>query len=44
MINYPEKEIRLELHKKQVICKSDHKGTKIFVKGFGFKKNGGLQL
>ena len=40
----PQK-IQLEvLHKKQVICKSDNKGAKIFVKGFSFNKNGGLQF
>ena len=39
------KQIRLELlHKTQVICRSNHKTAKIFVKGFGFSKNEGLQL
>ena len=31
------------LHKKQVICSSDHKAAKIFVKGLGFSKNAKLQ-
>ena len=31
-------------NKKQVICRSDHKAAKIFVRGLGFSKNGGLQL
>ena len=41
MIKSPQK-IRLEvIHKKQVICSSDHKTAKILVKGLGFSKNAG---
>ena len=32
------------LHQKQVICSSDHKAAKIFVKGLVFCKDAGLQL
>ena len=44
MIKSPQ-EIRLEvLHKKQVISTSNHKAAKIFVKGLGFSKHGGLSF
>ena len=40
----PKKEVCPSALQKQVICKSDHKAAKIFVKGPGFSKHGGLQL
>ena len=40
-----KKKKRLEvLHKKQVICSSGRKAAKVFLKGLGVSKNGGLQL
>ena len=41
----PSKKNNLEvLHKKQVICSSGRKAAKVFLKGLGVSKNGGLQL
>ena len=43
--NKKKKKKRLEvLHKKQVICSSGRKAAKVFLKGLGVSKNGGLQL
>ena len=47
MIAYPLKNTKVALKiapQKQVICRSYYKAYKIFMKGLGFSKDGGLQL
>ena len=44
MIKSPQVICLEVLHKKQVICSSDHKAEKILVKRLGFSKDAGLQL
>ena len=39
MIKSPRKIRKEVLHKKQVICSSDHKAAKIFVKGLRLSKD-----